>query len=1101
MMPEALSKPRVSYSSQLEGHSIHHLIDGPFACMEGAGDEVTRSDVAKGELLKRKDSNQSFKQGSSNMLESSTVFIPHRSNWSGSSLHMYRDTLCANSVDVSEPASSSTSLTNDTGVIVEELTVKNYKNPILAMVGSSNSREGRHGKDQQWQPLHHLGGGFGSESLHGDMAFRDKEPPIPSVRDEVRSMFAHEIWVQKPSPFKQSNQDHAEISKQLTSTNKDTTSSNALSPGGVRSKVLSASGFSQFFLKKTLKGKGVLCGHPGAQDGTDVAVTGKYNGKAACITEVASDASLDVSATKEDPPSQTAAGIGPNVIHGEVSLREWLKPWSRKINKIETMHLFRQIVELVDLSHSQGVALPDIRPSCFMLLPSGRVKYIGLLAQRLECTIDQNISYLDHHFSRKRPFGLGMHGQNSECTKQQKFSERMMSVRQQPQFPARSGLKSVTVEEGNIKNRGVQETGYGCMDRYKNTECNTLSKYEAPVISNTTRQLMTSVHVQLEEKWYASPEELNDRRYTLSSNIYNLGVLLFELLSCFESWEVHAAVMSDLHHRILPSSFLSENPKEAGFCLWLLHPESSSRPTAREILQSDLICESRELSCGGDLPSSLEEDDTESELLLNFLVSLNEQKQKQESKLVEDIGCLEADVYEVEKRHLSRTTGVLSQTLKGSSSTRESVFLEHRLRSDALSRLSSTSNKNEEMLMKNISQLENAYFSMRSQVRLLDTDATTRSDKDLLKNRERWVPSQNENEGQSLNQSNDCLGAFFDGLCKYARYSKFEVCGTLRNGDLLNSANVICSLSFDRDEDYFAAAGVSKKIKIFEFSALLNDSVDIHYPVIEMSSKSKLSCVCWNSYIKNYLASTDYEGVVQLWDASTGQDFSQFVDHEKRAWSVDFSQLDPTKLASGSDDCSVKIWNMNERNCIDTIRNVANVCCVQFSAHSAHLLAFGSADYMTYCYDLRNTRIPWCTLSGHGKAVSYVKFLDPETLVSASTDNSLKLWDLKKTSSSGLSTTACSLTFGGHTNEKNFVGLTVSDGYIACGSESNEVYAYYRSLPMPLTSHKFGSIDPITGKETGDDNGQFVSSVCWRRKSNMVVAANSSGSIKLLQMV
>lgn len=54
---------------------------------------------------------------------------------------------------------------------------------------------------------------------------------------------------------------------------------------------------------------------------------------------------------------------------------------------------------------------------------------------------------------------------------------------------------------------------------------------------------------------------------------------------------------------------------------------------------------------------------------------------------------------------------------------------------------------------------------------------------------------------------------------------------------------------------------------------------------------------------------------------------------------------------------------------------------------------------------------------------------------------------------------------------------------------------------MPITSHKFGSIDPISGKETDEDNGQFVSSVCWRRKSNMVVAANSTGCIKVLEMV
>jgi protein suppressor of PHYA-105 1 len=140
-------------------------------------------------------------------------------------------------------------------------------------------------------------------------------------------------------------------------------------------------------------------------------------------------------------------------------------------------------------------------------------------------------------------------------------------------------------------------------------------------------------------------------------------------------------------------------------------------------------------------------------------------------------------------------------------------------------------------------------------------------------------------------------------------------------------------------------------------------------------------------------------------------------------------------------------------------------------------------------------------LVGHRKAVSYVKFLDSETLVSASTDNSLKIWDLNKTSSVGASTSARSLTLSGHTNEKNFVGLSVDDGYIACGSESNEVYTYYKSLPMPITSHKFGSIDPISGKETEDDHGQFVSSVCWRGKSDMLLAANSSGCIKVLQMV
>lgn len=77
-----------------------------------------------------------------------------------------------------------------------------------------------------------------------------------------------------------------------------------------------------------------------------------------------------------------------------------------------------------------------------------------------------------------------------------------------------------------------------------------------------------------------------------------------------------------------------------------------------------------------------------------------------------------------------------------------------------------------------------------------------------------------------------------------------------------------------------------------------------------------------------------------------------------------------------------------------------------------------------------------------------------------------------------------------------FKFLTISSCFF-----SSQVYTYCRSLPMPITSYKFGSIDPLSGHDIAEDNGQFVSSVCWRGKSNMVVAANSSGTIKLLQMV
>ncbi|RZC84914.1 hypothetical protein C5167_047698 [Papaver somniferum] len=808
------------------------------------------------------------------------------------------------------------------------------------------------------------------------------------------------------------------------------------------------------------------------------------------VDDVVLDAPLDASVKAENPSRQSVSRVQRKRLDDGITLREWMKPGLRKLDKAERLDIFMQIVQLVDLAHSKQIVLRDLRPSCLKLLPSNRVKYVGTLARNAlsESMPDLDVPFSKRQLSADKDVGSSEHALHTVTTKHRKLNENIASTRQQFGFLPKPDYKHNTVD---ISSTQTHYSGYS-EDRPRKRSSN-------GIIPNSNWPQLVSVNSQSEERWYTSPEELQGMRTTLFSNIYSLGILLFELLSHSESSELHTEAMLKIQHRILPPDFLSENPKEAGFCLWLLHPEPSSRPTTRAILQSELMGESQELT-SEDGYRSVQEDFAESELLLQFLTSLKEQKDQKASKLVEDISSLETDIKEIEKRRSIETRSIRSLEHKN---TREQDLLpKEPLRLDTCDKVSPSLNVNDDRLMRNMSQLENAYFSMRSQLLLPDASATGRLDTDFLNRRDKWSHVQNGNTPRVVNQKPaDRVGAFFDGLCKYTRYKKFEVRGTLRNGDLLSSANVICSLSFDRDEEYFAAAGVSKKIKIFDFNGLLDDSVDIQYPVAEMSSKCKLSCVCWNSYIKNYLASTDYDGAVQLWDASTGQGFARYKEHETRIWSVDFSQMDPMKLASGSDDCCVKLWSLNERKSTCTIRSAANVCCVQFSPYTPHLMAFGSADHKMHCYDLRNTRIPWCSLAGHGKAVSYVKFLDHETLVSASTDNTLKLWDLNQTVFGSLSTNACGLTFKGHTNEKNFVGLAVSDGYIACGSETNEIYSYYRSLPMPITSHQFGSIDPISGQESRDDNGQFVSSVCWRRKSNMFMAANSTGTIKVLQMV
>lgn len=331
------------------------------------------------------------------------------------------------------------------------------------------------------------------------------------------------------------------------------------------------------------------------------------------------------------------------------------------------------------------------------------------------------------------------------------------------------------------------------------------------------------------------------------------------------------------------------------------------------------------------------------------------------------------------------------------------------------------------------------------------------------------------------------LEDFQSVLSTFTRYSRLRVIAELRHGDLFHSANIVSSIEFDRDDELFATAGVSRRIKVFEFSSVVNEHADVQCPIVEMSTRSKLSCLSWNKYTKNQIASSDYEGIVTVWDVTTRQSVMEYEEHEKRAWSVDFSRTEPSMLVSGSDDCKVKIWCTNQEASVLNIDMKANICSVKYNPGSSFHVAVGSADHHIHYYDLRNISQPLHIFSGHRKAVSYVKFLSNYELASASTDSTLRLWDVKENMPMR--------TFRGHTNEKNFVGLTVNSEYIACGSETNEVFAYHKAISKPAAWHRFSS-DSEEGEE--DAGSYFISAVCWKSDSPTMLTANSQGTIKVL---
>ena len=92
-----------------------------------------------------------------------------------------------------------------------------------------------------------------------------------------------------------------------------------------------------------------------------------------------------------------------------------------------------------------------------------------------------------------------------------------------------------------------------------------------------------------------------------------------------------------------------------------------------------------------------------------------------------------------------------------------------------------------------------------------------------------------------------------------------QVLAQLPQASLRQSSAILSSIEFDRDAQFFATAGVSKRISIYDFAAVLaNPWCDVHCPALELGTRSKLSCLSWHRYVKSQIISSDYEGVLCL---------------------------------------------------------------------------------------------------------------------------------------------------------------------------------------------------------------------------------------------
>ncbi|PSB24622.1 hypothetical protein [Stenomitos frigidus] len=142
------------------------------------------------------------------------------------------------------------------------------------------------------------------------------------------------------------------------------------------------------------------------------------------------------------------------------------------------------------------------------------------------------------------------------------------------------------------------------------------------------------------------------------------------------------------------------------------------------------------------------------------------------------------------------------------------------------------------------------------------------------------------------------------------------------------------------------------------------------------------------------LATGSDDNTVKLWDVQAGRELQTLKGHSSSVYSVSFSP-DGKTLATGSVDNTVKLWDVQAGREVQTLKgHSSSVWSVSFSP-DGKTLATGSADNTVKLWDVQAGR-ELQTLKGHSSSVWSVSFSpDGKTLATGSADNTVKLWDVQ----------------------------------------------------------------------------------------------------------
>ncbi|XP_075262996.1 U5 small nuclear ribonucleoprotein 40 kDa protein-like [Convolutriloba macropyga] len=209
-----------------------------------------------------------------------------------------------------------------------------------------------------------------------------------------------------------------------------------------------------------------------------------------------------------------------------------------------------------------------------------------------------------------------------------------------------------------------------------------------------------------------------------------------------------------------------------------------------------------------------------------------------------------------------------------------------------------------------------------------------------------------------------------------------------------------------------------------------------------------------------FTASTDKTGAV--WDIETGERIKRLKGHTSFVNTVDSSRKGDQLIASGSDDGTIKVFDIRRKDPIKNFNNTYQVTSVAFSENVDQVFS-GGIENEIKVWDLRRDS---CvnSLKGHTDTVTSLS-LSPDGcyLLSNSMDNTVRIFDVRPFAP----IERCVKVFLGaqHNFEKNLIKANwhKSGNRVACGSADKFVYVWdvvSRRIMYKLPGHN-GSVNEV----------------------------------------